>query len=306
MTKILLATVKPFAPDAIKGIREICEDAQFELIILEKYQDQQELKKAAADVDAIIIRSDIIDEEIINASSNLKIVVRAGAGYDNVDLKAAAAKNVVVMNTPGQNANAVAELGFGMMIYLNRNGYNGTSGIELRGKKFGIHAYGHIGKIMAMIGKGMGMKVYAHDPYIDKILIENDGVKNEENVSDLYRKCEYIAVNLPANEKTKEFIDYDLLSLMPKGATLLNTARLEIIHEPSLLKMFEERSDFRYITDIAPACKNTIENKYEGRYFFTPKKMGAQTAEANINAGLAAARQIVKYIREGDTTFKVN
>jgi D-3-phosphoglycerate dehydrogenase len=306
MTKVLLATVKPFAPDAIKGIREICEDAQFELIILEKYQNQQELKNAVTDADALIVRSDIIDEDIISAANNLKIVVRAGAGYDNIDLKAASAKNVVVMNTPGQNANAVAELGFGMMVYLNRNGYNGTAGIELRGKKFGIHAYGHVGKIMAMIGKGMGMKVYAHDPYIDKIIIENDGVKNEENVSDLYRKCEYVAVNLPANEKTKEFIDYDLLSLMPEGATLLNTARKEIIHEESLLKMFEERADFRYLTDIAPDCKDVIQKKYEGRYFFTPKKMGAQTAEANINAGLAAARQIVKFIQEGDTTFKVN
>jgi D-3-phosphoglycerate dehydrogenase / 2-oxoglutarate reductase len=306
MTKILIATVKPFAPAAVKGIKEIFDDAGFEVNLLEKYKDQQELKNAAADADAIIIRSDIIDKEIIDNASNLKIVVRAGAGYDNVALDAATAKNVVVMNTPGQNANAVAELGFGMLIYLNRNGYNGTPGIELRGKKFGIHAYGHIGKIMAMIGKGMGTKVYAHDPYIDKILIENDGVKNEENVSDLYRKCEYIAVNLPANDKTKEFIDYDLLSLMPEGATLLNTARKEIIHEDSLLRMFEERNDFRYLTDIAPDCKDVIEKKYAGRYFFTPKKMGAQTAEANINAGLAAARQIVKFIQEGDTTYKVN
>ena len=306
MTKVLLATVKPFAPEAVKGIREIFEDAQFELSILEKYGSQDELKEAIADADAVIVRSDIIDKEIIDASNNLKIAVRAGAGYDNIDLAASSAKNVVVMNTPGQNANAVAELGFGMMLYLNRNGFNGTSGIELRGKKFGIHAYGHIGKIMAMIGKGMGMKVYAHDPYIDKILIENDGVKNEENVSDLYRKCEYIAVNLPANDKTKEFIDYDLLSLMPEGATLLNTARKEIIHEESILRMFEERNDFRYLTDVAPDCKDTIAGKYEGRYFFTPKKMGAQTAEANINAGLAAARQIVKFIKEGDATFKVN
>lgn len=306
MTKILIATVKPFAPEAVKGIKEIGNDAGFEVNLLEKYTDQKELKKAAEDADAIIIRSDIIDKNIIDSASNLKIVVRAGAGYDNVDLDAATAKNVVVMNTPGQNANAVAELGFGMLIYLNRNGYNGTPGIELRGKKFGVHAYGHIGKIMGMIGKGMGMKVYAHDPYIDKIMIENDGVKNEENVSDLYRKCEYVAVNLPANDKTKEFIDYDLLSLMPEGATLLNTARKEIIHEDSLLRMFEERKDFRYLTDIAPDCKDVIEKKYAGRYFFTPKKMGAQTAEANINAGLAAARQIVKFIQEGDTTYKVN
>ena len=306
MTKVLLATVKPFAPAAVDGIQDICNDAGFELVKLEKYGDQGELKSAAKDVDALIIRSDKIDRDIIDAAENLKIVVRAGAGYDNVDLAAASAKNIVVMNTPGQNSNAVAELGIGMLIFLNRNGYNGTAGTELRGKKFGIHAYGHIGKIMGMIAKGLGMKVYAHDPFVDRIIIENDGVVCEENVTDLYRKCEYVAVNLPATDKTRGFIDHDLLSIMPEGATLLNTARKEIINEADLMKVYEKRQDFRYVADIAPDCKDEIEAKYEGRYFFTPKKMGAQTAEANINAGLAAAKQIVGFINNGDTTFKVN
>jgi len=306
MTKVLLATEKPFAAEAVNGIKEICDKAGFELVKLEKYKSQDELKTAVKDVDAIIVRSDIIDKDIINATSKLKIVVRAGAGYDNIDLEAATAKGVTVMNTPGQNANAVAELGIGMMILLNRNGYDGSSGIELRGKKFGIHAYGNIGKILGTIGKGLGMKVYAHDPYVEKIIIENDGVACEEDVNCLYSKCQYVSVNLPANSKTKACINYSLLSQMPKGATLVNTARKEIIDEPSLLKMFAERPDFRYVTDVAPDCKDEIVQKYPGRYFSTPKKMGAQTAEANINAGLAAARQIAGFINKGDATYKVN
>ena len=306
MTKVLLATVKPFAPAAIKGIQHICDEAGFELAKLEKYPGQQELIEAVADADALIVRSDIVDSEIIEAAPKLKIVIRAGAGYDNIDLEAATKKDIVVMNIPGQNSNAVAELGIGMMIHLNRNGYIGTAGTELRGKTFGLHAYGNIGKIMGHIGKGLGMELHAHDPYVDCILIENDGVRCQDNVKELYKNCQYIAVNLPANEQTKDCINYDLLSLMPKGATLVNTARKEIIHENSLLRMFEERSDFRYITDIAPDCKDIIAEKYPGRYFWTPKKMGAQTAEANINAGIAAAKQIVGYLNQGDTTFKVN
>ena len=306
MTKVLLATVKPFAPAAVEGIKKIMDDAGFELVLLEKYNGQEELISAVSDVDAIILRSDIIDKDVIEAGKKLKIVVRAGAGYDNVDLDAATANDVCVMNTPGQNSNAVAELGVGMMILLNRNKYNGTAGTELRGKTFGLHAYGHIGKIMGHIGKGLGMEIYAHDPFLDKVVIENDGVKCVQNVKDLYKSCQYIAVNLPANEKTRESINHDLLTLMPKGATLVNTARKEIIDESSLIKMFEERNDFRYITDVAPDCKGILEEKYSDRYFATPKKMGAQTAEANINAGLAAARQIVGFIKAGDTTFKVN
>jgi D-3-phosphoglycerate dehydrogenase len=306
MPKVLLATEKPFAQVAKDGIGKIFREAGFELVLLEKYTDHVDLLKAAANVDAIIVRSDIIDKKVIQAGKNLKIVIRAGAGYDNIDLEAASEKGVVVMNTPGQNANAVAELAIGMMIYLNRNFYNGTSGTELRGKTLGIHAYGNVGKIVAHIAKGLGMDVYAHDPYIDRVLIENDGIKCEGDVKDLYSKCQYVSVNLPANDETKESIDFNLLSLMPKGATLVNTARKEIICEKSLLQMFKDRPDFRYISDIAPDCKEQVTGNYEGRYFFTPKKMGAQTAEANINAGLAAARQIVNYISKGDTTFQVN
>jgi D-3-phosphoglycerate dehydrogenase / 2-oxoglutarate reductase len=306
MTKVLIATDKPFAPVAVAGIKEICDKAGFELVKLEKYKSQDEFKAAVKGVDAIIIRSDIVDKDIIEASDKLKIVVRAGAGYDNVDLTAATSKGIVVMNTPGQNANAVAELAVGMMIYLNRNGYDGSSGIELRGKKLGIHGYGNIGKILALIGKGLGMKVYAHDPYIDKVIIENDGVVCEEDLKNLYQKCQYVSVNIPANSKTKNSLNYELLSVMPEGATLVNTARKEIIDEPGLLKVFAERADFRYVSDVAPDCTPELDSKYKGRFFFTPKKMGAQTAEANINAGLAAARQIVGFIKNGDTTFKVN
>ncbi len=306
MTKVLLATDKPFAAEAVKGIQEICDRAGFELIKLEKYTSADQLKTAVKDVDAIIVRSDIIDKSIIDASSQLKIVVRAGAGYDNIDLNASTAKGITVMNTPGQNANAVAELGIGMMIYLNRNGFNGSSGSELRGKILGIHAYGNIGKLLAQIGKGLGMHIIAFDPYVDKAAIEKDGVECVTDVKELYKKCQYVSVNLPANSETKKSINFDLLSLMPKNATLVNTARLELIDEPSLLKMFEARPDFRYVTDVAPECKDEIAGKYPGRCFWTPKKMGAQTEEANINAGLAAARQIVGFIKNGDATFKVN
>ncbi len=306
MTKVLLATEKPFAAIAVEGIQKICNEAGFELVKLEKYTSKGELIAAVKGIDAIIFRSDIIDKEVIDASDQLKIVVRAGAGYDNVDLAAATAKGICVMNTPGQNANAVAELGIGMMIYLNRNGYDGNAGVELRGKTFGLHAYGNIGRIMGHIGKGMGMTVFAHDPYVDCVIIENDGVQCIADVRELYKKSQYVAVNLPATDKTKKSINFDLLSLMPKGAMLVNTARKELIDEEGLLKMFETRPDFRYVTDVAPDCQAVLKEKYANRYFGTPKKMGAQTAEANINAGLAAARQIVGFIKKGDATFKVN
>jgi D-3-phosphoglycerate dehydrogenase / 2-oxoglutarate reductase len=306
MTKVLLATEKPFAAVAVQGIEKICKDAGFELVKLEKYTSQDQLISAVSDVDAIIFRSDIIDKAVIDAGKNLKIVVRAGAGYDNVDLDAANAKDVCVMNTPGQNSNAVAELAFGMMLCLNRNAFNGTAGVELRGKSLGLHAYGNISKVMAHIAKGMGMTVYAYDPYVDKVIIENDGVKWEAGVEDLYKNCQYVATNLPANEETKASVNYKLMSLMPKGATIVNTARKEIINESDLLKMFEDRADFRYITDVIPDCKDVIVEKYPNRYYWTLKKMGAQTAEANINAGLAAARQIIGFIKNGDATFRVN
>ena len=306
MHTVLIATDKPFAKIAVNGIGDIIKSAGFELKLLEKYTAREQLLEAMKDVDAVIVRSDIIDEEVIKAAGKLKIAVRAGAGYDNIDLKAASAKGVVVMNTPGQNANAVAELAFGAMIFLNRNFYNGSSGIELRGKTLGIHAYGHIGRIVARIAKGFGMDVFAHDPFVDKVVVENDGVKYVPVSEDLYRKCQYISVNLPANKETKESINFDLLNLMPEGATLVNTARKEIIHEASLLKMFSLRKDFRYVTDVAPDCQEQIKTEYATRYYATPKKMGAQTEEANINAGLAAARQIVNFLTKGDKTFQVN
>ena len=306
MHTVLIATDKPFAKVAVNGIGDIIKKAGFELKLLEKYTTKEQLLEAMKDVDAVIVRSDIIDEEVIKAAGKLKIVVRAGAGYDNIDLKAASAKGVVVMNTPGQNANAVAELAFGSMIFLNRNFFNGSSGVELRGKALGIHAYGHIGRIVARIAKGFGMDVFAHDPFVDKVVVENDGVKYVPVIEDLYRKCQYVSVNLPANKETKESIHFDLLNLMPEGATLVNTARKEIINEPSLLKMFALRKDFRYITDVAPDCQEQIKTEYATRYYATPKKMGAQTEEANINAGLAAARQIVNFLTKGDKTFQVN
>jgi D-3-phosphoglycerate dehydrogenase len=306
MHTILIATDKPFAKVAVDGIREIVKGAGFELRLLEKYTSKEQLLDAIKDVDAVIVRSDILDEQVIQAAGKLKIAVRAGAGYDNIDLKASTEKGVVVMNTPGQNANAVAELAFGVMIYLNRNFFNGTSGVELRGKTLGIHAYGHIGRIVGRIAKGLGMEVFAHDPYVDKIVIENDGIKYLTNIKDLYSKCQYISANLPANKETKESINFDLMKLMPEGATLVNTARKEIVHEASLLKMYAERKDFRYVTDVAPDCQEQIKAEFAARYYATPKKMGAQTEEANINAGLAAARQIVNFLKKGDRTFQVN
>jgi len=306
MHTILIATDKPFAKVAVEGIREIVKNAGFELKLLEKYTSKEQLLDAVKDVDAVIVRSDIIDEQVINAATRLKIAVRAGAGYDNIDLKAATAKGVVVMNTPGQNANAVAELAFGLMTFLNRNFYSGSSGVELRGKTLGIHAYGHIGRIVGRIARGLGMDVFAHDPYVDKVVIENDGLKYVSEVKDLYSKCQYISVNLPANKETRESLNFDLLNLMPEGATLVNTARKEIVHEPSLQKIFAERKDFRYVTDVAPDCNEQIKAEFGDRYYATVKKQGAQTEEANINAGLAAARQIVNFLQKGDKTFQVN
>jgi D-3-phosphoglycerate dehydrogenase len=306
MQTILVATDKPFAKVAVDGIKEIVTNAGFEIKLLEKYTSKDQLLNAVKDVEAIIFRSDIIDQQVIDAAKKLRIAVRAGAGYDNIDLKAASERGIVVMNTPGQNANAVAELAFGLMIYLNRNFFNGSSGIELRGKSLGIHAYGNIGRIVGAIAKGMGMNVYAHDPFVDKVTVENDGVTFVQEVKELYKKCQYVSVNLPANKETKESLNFDLLNLMPPGATLVNTARKELVHEPSLLRMFAERKDFRYVTDVAPDCQEQIKADAPNRYFATPKKMGAQTEEANVNAGLAAARQIVNFLTKGDKTFQVN
>ncbi len=306
MTKVLVATVKPFAPAAVDGIRKVVEGAGYEMALLEKYENQQDFIDAASDADAIIIRSDKADAEVIAGANKLKIIVRAGAGYDNVDLEAATAKGVVVMNTPGQNSNAVAELALGMMVFMARNQFNGTSGRELKGKKLGIHAYGNVGRYVAAIARGFGMECYAFDPFISKEDIEKDGVIAVDSVEALYSNCQYISLHIPANEQTKGSINADLMNMMPKGATLVNTARKEVVCEDSLKKVFADRDDFVYISDIAPDCAAEIAEKFEGRFFFTPKKMGAQTSEANINAGLAAAKQINVFLENGDRTFQVN
>lgn len=305
MAKVLIATDKPFAKEAVSLIRDVIEGAGLELVLLEKYTQKQQLIDAVKEVDAVIIRSDIMDEEVVSAGNNLKIIVRAGAGYDNVDLNAATANNVCVMNTPGQNANAVAELAFGMMLFMARNGFNGSSGTELMGKKLGIHAYGNVGRNIARIAKGFGMEVYAYDPYCEK-KIEADGISLICDMDKLYATCNYVSLNIPATAETKKSIGFNLLNKMPKGAVLVNTARKEVIDEDGLVKLMEERADFKYISDIAPDCKSVFDEKYEGRYFFTPKKMGAQTAEANVNAGVAAAKQIVAFLKDGDQTFRVN
>ncbi|MCD4736640.1 MAG: 3-phosphoglycerate dehydrogenase [Bacteroidales bacterium] len=306
MKKVLVATVKPFAPAAVNNIRKILTDAGYELVLLEKYENQSDLTEAVKDADAMIIRSDKANREVLEAADNLKIIVRAGAGYDNIDIEAATEKGIVAMNTPGQNSNAVAELALGMMVYLARNCFNGKPGKELKGKKIGIHAFGNVGKIVSEIAKGFGMKVYAFDPFIPKDEIEDNGVIAVDSVEKLYSTCHYISLHIPANEHTKQSINFDLLSKMPKDATLVNTARKEVIHEEDLMKVYADRPDFNYISDIAPDCAEDIRAKYEGRYYFTPKKMGAQTAEANINAGIAAANQIINFFEKGDETFKVN
>jgi D-3-phosphoglycerate dehydrogenase len=306
MTKVLIATVKPFAKAAVEQIEKTLNSADFEYRLFEKYNGQDELIEAVKDVDAMIIRSDKITPEVIEAANNLKIVVRAGAGYDNVNLEAATAKGIVVMNTPGQNSNAVAELALGMMVYQMRNHFNGTSGSELKGKKIGIHAYGNVGKNVARIAKGFGMEVFAFDPFVSKESIEADGVTVFDTVEDMYAQCDFVSLHIPANKYTIKSINYNLLSKMKAGATLVNTARKEVIHEDDLVKVFEEKENFHYISDIAPDNRALLEEKFGNRCFFTPKKMGAQTAEANINAGIAAAKQIIGYINDGVTTFKVN
>ena len=304
--KVLVATEKPFAKIAIDGIKQVLDEAGYEMALLEKYTDKKELLDAVVDADAIIIRSDIIDAEVIEAAKQLKIVVRAGAGYDNVDLQAASAANVVVMNTPGQNANAVAELALGLMVYAVRNLFNGTSGTELMGKKLGIHAYGNVGRNVARVAKGFGMEIYAFDAYCPKEVIENDGVKALDSVEELYETCQFISLHIPATAETRNSINYSLLERMPKNAVLVNTARKEVINEVELIKLMEDRADFRYVTDIMPATNAEFAAQFPTRYFSTPKKMGAQTAEANINAGIAAAKQIVGFIRDGINRFQVN
>jgi len=305
MAKILVATEKPFAKAAVDQIKAIVDEAGFEFALLEKYTDKAQLLDAVKDAAALIVRSDKVTKEVLDAAKELKIVVRAGAGYDNLDLEACIANGVVAMNTPGQNSNAVAELVFGMMVFMARNRYNGSAGTELRGKTLGIHAYGNVGYYVANIAKGFGMDVYAFDPFVPKEKIEADGIKVVDSVEELYSTCQYVSLHIPANAQTKKSINRDLLSSMPSKAVLVNTARKEVIDEESVLALMAERDDFTYISDIAPDSEAFV-NDYSDRVFFTPKKMGAQTAEANINSGVAAANQIIAFINDGDETFRVN
>ena len=304
--KVLIATDKPFAKVAVDGIRQEIEAAGFELALLEKYTEKKQLLDAVVDADAIIIRSDIIDAEVLAAAKQLKIVVRAGAGYDNVDLEAATKAGVCVMNTPGQNSNAVAELVFGLLVYAVRNLFNGTSGTELKGKKLGIHAYGNVGRSVARIAQGFGMEVYAFDPYCQDAVMEHDNVKPVKSVEELYTVSDIVSVHIPATAETKNSINYALMSKMPKGAIVVNTARKEVMNESDMVKLMEARTDFRYITDIMPDNHAEMTEKFPARYFSTPKKMGAQTAEANVNAGIAAAQQIVDFLKNGNQKFRVN
>lgn len=304
--KILVATEKPFAKKAVEEIRSVIDGAGYELSLLERYDGKNELKAAVADADALIVRSDKIDAEVIDAAKNLKIIVRAGAGYDNIDLAAATEKGIVVENTPGQNSNAVAELVFGMAVMAVRNMFDGSSGTELKDKKLGIHAFGQVGRNVARIAKGFGMEVSALDPYCpDEVMLEA-GVTPLHDVKELYEGNDIVSLHIPATDETRNSVGYDLVSLMPAGALLVNTARKEIIDEEGLLKAMTERPDLKYVADVKPADAASFEEKFAGRVFFTPKKMGAQTAEANINAGIAAARQVVAFLKDGTDRFRVN
>lgn len=303
--KVLVATEKPFAAVAVEGIKNEVEAAGHELVLLEKYTEKAQLLDAVKDVDALIIRSDKVDAEVLDAANQLKIVVRAGAGYDNIDLAAATAHNVVAENTPGQNANAVAELVFGMLVFGVRSFYNGKAGTELLGKKLGILAFGNVGRNVARIAKGFGMEVYAYDAYCPKEVIEAAGVKATDTQAELFAECDIISLHIPATAETKQSINAALVGSMKKGAIIVNTARKEVINEPELIQLMAERTDIKYLTDIMPDAHDEF-SKFEGRYFSTPKKMGAQTAEANINAGIAAAKQINAYFATGDTKYQVN
>lgn len=303
--KILVATEKPFAAAAVNGIKAEIEGAGNELALLEKYTDKQQLLDAVADADALIIRSDKVTPEVLDAAKQLKIVVRAGAGYDNVDCVYAKEKGVVVENTPGQNSNAVAELVFGLLVYGVRNFYNGKSGSELMGKKLGILAFGNVGRNVARIAKGFGMEVYAYDAFCPKEAIEAAGVTAVDSQDALFENCDVVSLHIPATPETKQSINAALVGKMKKNAVLVNTARKEVINEPELLKLMEERTDIKYVTDIMPDADADFR-KFEGRYFSTPKKMGAQTAEANINAGIAAAKQINAFFKDGCTKYQVN
>ena len=304
--KVLVATEKPFAAVAVDGIRQVIDEAGYELVLLEKYTDKADLLKAVAGVDALIIRSDKVDNEVLDAAKNLKIVVRAGAGYDNVDLAAATAHNVCVQNTPGQNSNAVAELVFGMAIMAMRNMYNGTSGSELKEKTLGIQAFGQVGRNVARIAKGLGMEISAIDPYCPAEAMIEAGVKPVDDVKELYRNNKVVSIHIPATPETKKSIGCELITLMPKGGLIVNTARKEVIDEDGLVEAMRQRPDIKYVADVRPDNAEAMIAEFGDRVFFTPKKMGAQTSEANINAGIAAAHQIVAFLRDGVDRFRVN
>jgi D-3-phosphoglycerate dehydrogenase / 2-oxoglutarate reductase len=306
MKKVLIATEKPFAPVALNQITGILESAGYEVAKLEKYTSKSELLDAVKDVHALIVRSDIVDRVLLEAAGELKIVVRAGAGFDNLDLATCTAKGIVAMNTPGQNSNAVAELAIGMMIFMARGNFKGGSGSELKGKTVGVYGCGNIGRRVAKIAQGFGMKVVALDPCITKISMEPYDVKVVQSVDELFSMSDYLSLHIPVNDKTKKSVNFDLMNKMPKGATLINTARKEVIDEDGLKKILEERPDFKYISDIAPSCHEELSEKFDFRYYSTPKKQGAETAEANVNAGVAAAEQIVAFFENGNQTNRVN
>lgn len=303
--KVLIATEKPFAPVAVQGIKDVIEAGGHEFVLLEK-GTKEDLKKTVADVEGLIVRSDKIDKEVFDCAPNLKVVVRAGAGYDNIDLAEATARKICVMNTPGQNSNAVAELVFGMLVMVCRNYYNGTSGTELKEKTIGIHAYGQVGKNVARIAKGFGMNVMAYDPFVSSEVMANDGVVSAESINELYSKCDVVSLHIPANNETKKSVNKDIVGLLPKNGILVNTARKEVIDEESLVDALTERADIKYIADVKPDNADLMKEKFGDRVFFTPKKMGAQTSEANIKAGIAAAEQVVAYLKDGWNKFQVN
>lgn len=304
--KVLVATEKPFSKVAVDGIQKIVEGAGYTFAKLEKYASPAELLAAVADADALIVRSDKVTKEVVDAAKNLKIVVRAGAGYDNLDLAACSERGIVAMNTPGQNSNAVAELALCMMVYISRNQFTPGTGSELKGKTLGIQAYGNVGRLVAALAKGFGMKIMAFDPFVPAEKMEAEGVKVAKDLNELYSKSNYISLHIPATEQTKGSIGAALLKEMPKGGCLVNTARKEVINEAELMQVLGEREDLKYITDVAPANYAELKEKYGNRVFATPKKMGAETAEANINAGLAAANQIVDFFTTGNKRFQVN
>ena len=306
MSKILLATEKPFTRQTVEDIKNIIEKSGNIFKLLENYKTKQELIDSIKDVDAIIVRSDKITQEIIDSSNNLKIIARAGAGFDNIDIDYASKKGIIVMNTPGQNANAVAELVFGLLIYAVRNFYNGSHGTELKGKKLGLLAFGNVGRNVARIAKGFGMEIYSYDAYVPKDVLEKEGIIAVEKQDDLFINCDIVSLNIPATKETINSINYELCSKMKKNAILINTARKEVINEKELIKLMEERNDLKYLTDLMPENHEEFLNKFKGRYFSTPKKIGAQTEEANINAGKAAANQIIDFFKTGNSKFQVN